>query len=193
MHWFQFVMMIITAIITKMHLLIFAVNFGNILLTYAASNLFIFYFAIVSDNKWNLIFCFVLRMMLKKKIKMVRLLILRRNEDWVDVFMGLAKFADFSQSDLAKKKSKYLIGLKMVFFDIDMSAKEDNILKRNIPMNNLIFIIWFIVCDINKGIDSWFLFYWLITSSYWPVWFLLVCLNSFMIFNEDLPVTAWRL
>ena len=150
---------------------------------------------IIPNHKWSLIFHLVLFVAVQEKVKVIRLLgIFGWNEDRV-YFMChcITKFANPTQINFADEKGEDFIGFGMVFFDINVSAKEDNILKRNGLSDYFIFVFGLKVCDVDKRIDTFFLYRWESTLLNLWVWVFNGYLNSLTIFREERPAIVCSL
>lgn len=131
----------------------------------------------------------------QKEVKVVRLVgSLGRDEDRVYFMIGcITKFTNLSKIDLADEEGEDFIGFGVVFFDIDVSAKKDNVLERNGLSYDFILVFGLIVCYVNQCIDIFFLDRHGSTLLNLCVWDLSGYLKSLTIFRVDRPVIVCSL
>lgn len=115
----------------------------------------------------------------------------RRNENRVDLVSWIVEFADLSEIDLADEESKDFIRLRMIFFDIDVPAEEDDILKRNGVVDHSATVLHLVISHIHNRIDFVDLFITKCTLLNFEVLILEGYLKSLTIFMVDLPVIVW--
>lgn len=147
-------MVVIAAIITEVHKFFPTISSCNVPFADTTNRLLDFILMLISNHKRNLVFDLILRMLVEQEVEMIRFgLMLRRNEQRIDLTASLIELPDLPKDDLAHQKVEDLIGLLMIFFEIDMPAEEQDILQRNDLIYYFVLVLRLVISHIYQGVQ----------------------------------------
>lgn len=155
---YDLIVMVIAAVVAKVHEFLSTINSCNVSFTDATNGFLNFVIVLVSNHKGNLVFDLILRMLIEQKVEMIGLgLLLRWNEQGINLAAGFIELPDLSEDYLAHQKIEDFVGLLVIFLEIEVPAEEQDILKRNHLIYYLLFVFSLVISYIYQGIQFFLL------------------------------------